>query len=197
MSLRTPMTSPSDPFSERGFGAIAPWLDLVNSELYDGFGVFTECLEDPRWVRSFLDYWNLRIPTNNAAALKSLHELRSILRHLVEKISLLDSLSPGDISKLNHFLKVPVFPELVQSQSGFELQFLPAKDGWPAEVAAIAKSFVDSLIQERKGHLKICANDKCRWIFIDRTKGNVRRWCNDATCGNRDRVRRSRAQQKR
>jgi predicted RNA-binding Zn ribbon-like protein len=185
----------SDPFFERGFGASTPWLDLVNSELYDGFGNFTECLEYPRWVRSFLRYWKLQIPAESPAALKALRELRSLLRSLVEAGSTKGALSSGDIARLNSWLKIPVFPELVESQSGFKMDLQPAQIGWRSEVAAIARSFADSLIHERKGHLKICANDECRWIFIDGTKGNVRRWCNDATCGNRDRVRRSRASQ--
>jgi predicted RNA-binding Zn ribbon-like protein len=186
------MNVSSDPFSMRGFGASAPWLDLVNSELYDGFGHFTECLDDPRWVRSFTRYWNLRIPVGNAAALKALLELRRVLRQLVET-SAEHGLTSEDLSTLNAWLKIPVIPEVVESQSGFALTLRPAQTGWRSDVAAIARSFADSLIQEPTGRLKICANDDCRWIFVDRTKGNVRRWCNDATCGNRDRVRRARA----
>jgi predicted RNA-binding Zn ribbon-like protein len=182
-----------DSFSARGFGDFAPWLDLVNSELYDGFGHFTECLEDRRWRHSFLRYWKLRIPADNSAALKSLRELRSLLRHLVERNSAQRLLNPQEVAKLNAWLKVPVFPQVVESQSGFALALEPAQIGWQSEVASVARSFSESLIHERKGHLKICANPDCRWIFVDRTKGNVRRWCDDATCGNRDRVRRSRA----
>ena len=181
-----------DPFSARGFGASAAWLDLVNSELYDGFGNLTECLDDPRWVRSFLRFSKLRIPADDAAAQKALRELRALLRKLVETISTSGSLHTADISSLNDWLKVPVFPKLVESQSGLAVTLEPAQNGWPSEIAAIARSFADSLTHERKGHLKICANGDCRWIFVDRSKGNVRRWCSDATCGNRDRVRRSR-----
>jgi predicted RNA-binding Zn ribbon-like protein len=185
----------ADAFADRGFGASTPWLDLANSELYDGFGNFTECLDDPRWIRSFLRYWKLRIP-EDPAALKSLRELRSLLRQLVERTFAKGSLSNDDLAKLNTWLKVPVFPEVVESQSGFALELQPAQIGWESELALIARSFADSLIHERKGHLKICANEDCRWIFIDGTKGNVKRWCSDATCGNRDRVRRSRATKK-
>jgi len=181
------MTTP-DPFSARGFGASASWLDLVNSELYDGFGNFTECLEDPRW--------NLRIAVDDDAALKALRELRSLLRRLVEKAFANGRLAPEEIAKLNAWLKAPVFPQVVEKQNAFALALQPAEIGWPSDVAAIARSFADSLLHEAKGHLKICANGDCRWIFVDRTKGNVRRWCSDATCGNRDRVRRSRAQGK-
>lgn len=189
------MTLPPNPFSARGFGASASWLDLVNSELWNGFGEFTECLDDPRWIRSFLRYWKLRIPAGNTAALKALRELRALLRHLVETNFAQGTPPLEDIAKLNAWLKAPVFPTLVESQRGFALTLQPAQMGWQSEVASIARSFADSLLYQAKGHLKICANHDCRWIFIDRTKGNVRRWCNDATCGNRDRVRRSRAAQ--
>jgi predicted RNA-binding Zn ribbon-like protein len=187
------MTAARDSFYARGFGDSAPWLDLVNSELWDGFGHFTECLDDPHWLRSFLRYWKLCIPPGNTAARQALRELRALLRQLVEKSAAPGSLSPADVARLNDWLGVPVVPRLVQSQSGFALALTPAETGWQAEVAGIARGFADSLIRERRGHLKICANEDCRWIFVDRTKGNVRRWCSDATCGNRDRVRRARA----
>jgi predicted RNA-binding Zn ribbon-like protein len=186
------MIGSSDPFSMHGFGASVPWLDLVNSELYDGFGHFTECLEDRRWVRSFLRFWKLRIPAGSPEAINALRALRSVLRRLVEK-NAAGTLSAGDLIALNAWLKVPVIPELVESQSGFALELRAAQIGWPSEVAAIARSFAEALIREPGGRLKTCANDECRWVFVDRTKGNVRRWCNDKTCGNRDRVRRARA----
>jgi predicted RNA-binding Zn ribbon-like protein len=190
------MNGNSDPFSERGFGASAPWIDLANSELYDGFGNFTECLDDLRWVRSFLRYWKLRMPATNPDSLKALRSLRALLRRLVEKTAAGTRLDADDLGSLNAFLKVPVFPRLVESQSGFGLELEAAELGWRSDLAAVARSFTDSLIRERVGHLKICANEDCRWIFVDRTKGNVRRWCSDATCGNRDRVRRARRKEK-
>jgi predicted RNA-binding Zn ribbon-like protein len=189
------MKQTPDPFSTRGFGASSPWLDLVNSELWDGFGNFTECLDDPRWVGSFLRYWKLRIAPGDSKARKTLRELRALLRQLIEASSANGFLSPENVAKLNSWLKVPVYPALVESPSGFTLSLQPAQGGWQSEVARIARGFADSLLHEAKGHLKICANEDCRWIFVDRTKGNVRRWCNDATCGNRDRVRRARRRQ--
>jgi len=189
------MKAIADSFSSRGFGASAPWLDLVNSELWDGFGNFAECLDDRRWVRSFLRFWKLHIPVGNSEAMADLRELRALLRHLVESYAAHRSLPSEAVAKLNSWLKVPVFLELVQSRSGFALTLQPAEAGWSSDIARIARSFADSLLHEARGHLKICANDDCRWTFIDRTKGNVRRWCSDATCGNRDRVRRARAMQ--
>ena|SRR5271165_2567949 len=190
------MTRPPNPFFARGFGASTPWLDLVNSELLDGFGHPTECLDDPLWVRTFARHWKLRAAFEEPAAQAALRELRSLLRRLVEKNSTHGSLDSHDLSQLNAWLKVPVFPQLVERQNGFALALQPAQIGWQAELAKVARSLAESLIEGPKGRLKICANLDCRWVFVDRTKGNVRRWCNDATCGNRDRVRRSRAARK-
>jgi predicted RNA-binding Zn ribbon-like protein len=191
------MSRPANPFFARGFGDSAPWLDLVNSALLDGFGNATECLDDPLWVRTFAQFWKLRASFDGPADQKALRALRSLLRHLVEKSSTQGLLASDDIASLNVWLKVPVFPRVVENQNGFALALQPAQIGWEAELGKIARSFAESLIHEPKGRLKICANFDCRWIFVDRTKGNVRRWCNDATCGNRDRVRRSRSANRR
>jgi predicted RNA-binding Zn ribbon-like protein len=190
------MTHAANPFPAHGFGGAAPWLDLVNSELLDGFGRATECLDDPRWLRAFAEHWKLRESFEAPVAQKALRALRTLLRRLVEKNAARGSLGPRDIARLNAWLKVPVFPRVVENQNGLGLDLQPAQIGWKVQVAGIARSFADSLIREPQGRLKICANAECAWVFVDRTKGNVRRWCNDATCGNRDRVRRSRAAHK-
>lgn len=192
-SLSHYMNRPTNSFYARGFGASAPWIDLVNSALLDGFGNRTECLDDPVWVRTFLQYWKLRGTFREPEPRKALRDLRDLLRHLVEKGGSQGSLSSEDLAELNAWLKIPIYALLVENQSGFALRLQPAKSGWRAALAEIVRSFADSLIQQPLERLKICANVDCRWVFVDRTKGNVRRWCDDKTCGNRDRVRRSRA----
>jgi hypothetical protein len=183
-------------FRSEGFGTSAPWQDLANSALYDGYGHFSDLLDNPTWMRAFLRFWKFGLPTGKPVPHRQLGELRALLRRLIEKVAAVGSLSLGDISELNAWLKVPVFPQLVRKQAGFVLSLQPVQVSWDAIVARIAGSFGDTLVREPQDRLKVCANSGCRWIFIDRTKGNVRRWCSDATCGNRDRVRRLRAARK-
>lgn len=38
--------------------------------------------------------------------------------------------------------------------------------------------------------LRRCANRDCGWLFLDRSRRGNRRWCEMATCGTRDKVRR-------
>jgi predicted RNA-binding Zn ribbon-like protein len=184
-------------FQSEGFGVATPWLDLANSDLRNGFGAAKDLLDDPAWMRAFLARWNFRALEKEAAPVAQLRKLRSLLRNLVEKDSGAAGVRGSDIAELNAWLNVAVIPQLVKNQNGFELRLQAAQIGWPAILSAIAESFARTLMGGQAGRLKLCANEGCRWVFVDRTKGNIRRWCNDATCGNRDRVRRSRAAQKR
>jgi predicted RNA-binding Zn ribbon-like protein len=96
------------------------------------------------------------------------------------------------LNALNSFLSVPVRIKLFQHQNGVQSELVPLRGGWPWILSRIAASFAEMLALNRPDRLKYCPNEGCKWIFYDRTKANTRRWCNDRTCGNRDRVRRSR-----
>src|ERR1700730_7436699 len=184
-------------FQTERFGSATPWLDLANSDLRDGFGAAKDLLHDPTWIRSFLNRWNFRAAKREAVPMAQLRRLRSLLRSLMQETGGAAEMHSADVQELNAWLKVAVIPQLVKNQNGFALRLQAAQIGWPAILSAIAEYFSRTLIEGQAGRLKLCANEGCRWAFLDRTKGNIRRWCNDATCGNRDRVRRSRAAQKR
>jgi predicted RNA-binding Zn ribbon-like protein len=52
-------------------------------------------------------------------------------------------------------------------------------------LAPVIWSAADLLTHASDRRIRRCANDKCRWVFIDRSKGGTRRWCNMSSCGNR------------
>jgi predicted RNA-binding Zn ribbon-like protein len=62
---------------------------------------------------------------------------------------------------------------------------------WPVTRAA-----VDLLLSEDLKNLRICASEKCGWLFLDKTKNHRRRWCDMKTCGNRVKARRHYARAK-
>ena len=190
------MIPKSREFRIHKFGAAAPWVDLANSEMWDGYGRLTDFLDDPQWISDFLEFWRFRVPLPGPAALRDLRKLRKLLRQFAEKTSQGAAIQTRDLEALNSWLKVPVFRRLVENQNGLALTYEPVQIGWPSVLARIADSLAEALSQQMRDRLKICANKDCAWIFVDRTKGRVKRWCSDATCGNRDRVRRSRAAQK-
>ena len=54
----------------------------------------------------------------------------------------------------------------------------------------LALRAVDLLRTYPQARTRICAGLKCGWLFIDRSKGGQRRWCDMATCGNAAKSRR-------
>lgn len=190
------MIPASHQFRIHKFGQAAPWVDLANSEMWDGYGHFTDFLDNPQWISDFLEFWRFRVPLPGPSVLRQLRELRKLLRGFAERTTKGAAIQSRDLEALNSWLKVPVFRRLVENQNGLRLTHEPVQIGWPAVLSLIADSLAEALATHQHDRLKICANSDCAWIFVDRTKGKVKRWCSDATCGNRDRVRRSRAAHK-
>lgn len=59
---------------------------------------------------------------------------------------------------------------------------------YPRHLLALAAfDLLQTLPRERA---RECASPRCTWIFIDSSRGGQRRWCDMATCGNRDKSRR-------
>ena len=77
----------SDIFATHNFGQVSPWVDLVNSEECDGFGNFSDRLDDPAWLESFLGRWHLHLGQAGKAPLPALKSLRRSLRGVAEALS--------------------------------------------------------------------------------------------------------------
>jgi len=185
-----------DIFHAAGFGKVALWVDLVNSEEWNGFGKLTDHLANPQWLATFLKHWDLNpLPSKDVPRHKLL-QLRSLLRRVAEKLAEGGSVSPRELSQLNQALNVPRRQKLVQDQNGFRAETVPVRSDWTWVIARIAASLGEMLANQKVERIKICANSDCRWVFHDPTKARTKRWCNDRTCGNRARVRRARAAQK-
>ena len=56
---------------------------------------------------------------------------------------------------------------------------------WP-----IARSAADLLVSPDASLVQECASDACSWMFLDRSPGRRRRWCDMKVCGNRAKARR-------
>ena len=66
----------------------------------------------------------------------------------------------------------------------------PVRTGWTGFVDGL----LPPLLELRRGDvpLRVCANPRCRFAFIDRSRNRSRIWCESAVCGNRIRVGRHR-----
>jgi len=183
-------------FAQLGFGREFAWIDLFNSLELDGFGVPTDHLENPAWIANFLQHWKLANSISRPVPYTELRALRSLLRRIGDSLAEKGRIHTRDLDALNSVMKVASVEKLVQHQNGWRVEIVPVRGGWAWILALIAGSLVEMLKMGKTEHLKVCPNQGCLWIFYDKTKGNTRRWCSDRTCGNRDRVRRARAELK-
>jgi predicted RNA-binding Zn ribbon-like protein len=61
----------------------------------------------------------------------------------------------------------------------------PPQPSLGGALAPVIWSAADLLTHAGERRIRRCANDKCRWVFVDRSKGGTRRWCDMNSCGNR------------
>lgn len=183
-------------FAELGFGREFAWIDLANSYELDGFGRPTDHLKDSSWLAAFLQHWKFAHVRPHRVPYAELIELRTLLRRIAEKLAEGNSLNSHDVAALNLVLNIPASQQLFQHQNGLRTELVPLRPGWDWIFSRIVASFAEMMDLDRTDRMKICPNGGCRWIFYDGTKGNTRLWCNDRTCGNRERVRRARAGQR-
>jgi predicted RNA-binding Zn ribbon-like protein len=194
--LRTepsPISWGREKFKARGFGKTYPWIDLVNSEEYDGFGIRSDHLADAGWVKTFLTHWSLDERFGTAVDLRNLNRVRDFLRGVAETIASGKGVPNQDLTTINRALRTPVYRQLRKRGSAFyDLDLVPLHQGWGWVRAEIFRSLALMLAEGQRQRLKICPNPDCRWLFFDQTHGNSRKWCSDLRCGNRDKVRRFR-----
>src|SRR5216684_123427 len=98
------MKSAPDIFHANGFGKVAPWVDLVNSEEWNGFGKLTDHLANPRWLATFLKHWDLYPLPSKDVPRGKLVQLRELLRRAAEKLAAGGSLGARELSILNQAL---------------------------------------------------------------------------------------------
>jgi predicted RNA-binding Zn ribbon-like protein len=179
-------------FAKLGFGKHTPWIDLVNSLEHDGLGHTTDHLDRASWLDGLLQRWQFPAPSE-PAPLASLGQLRETLHRGAEDLAASGTLDKETLQKINAAVSVPMRRVLRQDQNGFALEEIPDGANWSWIQAQIAASFAHMLVDGTMRRMKFCGDERCRWIFVDETKGRTRRWCNERTCGNRNRVRRARA----
>jgi predicted RNA-binding Zn ribbon-like protein len=172
-------------------------VDLVNSLEWDTYGNPTDHLDGHAWIPFFLRQWHFAKPELESAPMAKLKALRSALRKSCEALSARKPVPVPQLHALNEVLNVAGKQQAVQRQNGLRIEFVPESSGWDWTMAEIVSSFAETLSSGEATRIKFCRNADCRWLFYDETKARTRCWCSSKSCGNRERVRRSRARQSR
>ncbi|MEU8396435.1 CGNR zinc finger domain-containing protein [Nonomuraea sp. NPDC048892] len=88
--------------------------------------------------------------------------------------------------------ELPPLPLLVTLDADGGPRLTPAATGVAGGLARIAAAAVAASWDR----LKVCAEESCRWAFIDSSKNRSRSWCSMRVCGNRTKTRAYRARKR-
>jgi predicted RNA-binding Zn ribbon-like protein len=135
-----------------------------------------------------------RDPDEAARRLERFHHLRDVLHATAADLSETGQVAGEHITEINHILRHGLhYHQLKGEPDGARYEITQVGDRLDQARAAIASSFAHFLADGDAGRLRICANEGCRWLFVDHSPAGRRRWCDMRTCGNQAKVARHRA----
>jgi predicted RNA-binding Zn ribbon-like protein len=126
-----------------------------------------------------------------ARALTRLCDLREAVYDVVVAIISEEPAPEPTVSRLEeHWKKAVVSARLTFSEGRAELQLDAVSSGLEYPRHLLSLSAFDLLQTLPLERTRVCASPRCTWLFIDRSRGGQRRWCDMATCGNQSKSRR-------
>jgi predicted RNA-binding Zn ribbon-like protein len=138
-----------------------------------------------------------RDPEEEARRMDRFRHLRDLLHTVAGEMASAGEPSDESVTDLNHVLRHGLhYHQLRRGEEGASYEVSQVGDRLDQARAAIAGSFAHFLADDAPDRLRVCANDGCRWIFVDRSPAGRRRWCDMRTCGNQAKVARHRARAK-
>jgi predicted RNA-binding Zn ribbon-like protein len=81
-------------------------------------------------------------------------------------------------------------PGLEPQGEGYRLAWAAAEDPIENALLAVVRSAVDLLGAPERSRVRLCAAERCAWLFLDESRNRSRQWCDMSVCGNREKARR-------
>jgi predicted RNA-binding Zn ribbon-like protein len=98
--------------------------------------------------------------------------------------------APADLAVLNEALRRALpHQRLAPRGDGLEWRW-EGSGGMEFPLWPVARSAAELLTSGEVSLVQECASDACSWLFLDRSPGGRRRWCDMKVCGNRAKARR-------
>jgi predicted RNA-binding Zn ribbon-like protein len=129
-----------------------------------------------------------------ARDLARIHAVRSALWEVADAIAEQRPPKPGALNTVNRALHARQVIELVPAADGcVSVDHRHVGDPVDDALARLTDPLVTELTSGHPERIKICDNERCRWVFYDASRTGRRRWCDMSTCGNRAKAARHRA----
>ena len=136
-------------------------------------------------------------PEIGARDLLRVYAVRGALREVADAIVEERPPRDGALDTVNRALHARQVIELVPASNGcVSVDHRHVGDPIDDALARLADPLVMELTTGQPERIRICDNERCRWVFFDASRTGRRRWCDMATCGNRAKAARHRARSK-
>lgn len=177
------------------------FIDFVNTLAFDD-GTATDRIAEPD---ALVDWASARALLNGTPPrsrverqMASFRNLRQLVRDVAARRAEGQPPTQAQLRRLNGVLRDGLhYHQLRAEPDGSRFTVAQVGDELDQARAAIAGSLAHFLAEHDADRLRVCANEGCRWLFVDRSPAGRRRWCDMRTCGNRAKVARHRARQRR
>jgi predicted RNA-binding Zn ribbon-like protein len=136
-------------------------------------------------------------PRDARSALERAHALRDALKRVFDGVAAGEARRGAALDELNEKLGAALGKlRLRAGRRGgaavAEWGFAADEDGfasilWPIEWAAARL-----LVSDDSRRVRLCAGPDCGWLYVDRSRNGLRRWCEMETCGTIEKSRRRR-----
>jgi len=128
-------------------------------------------------------------PKDGVARVREMQGFREALQRLVAATASGRDPEPADFAKVREIIAKSVAHAEIHRGDGTFVWSADAKSlGLGTVIARVALATHRMLSQEKPSQLRIC--ERCTWVFIDRTKNQMRRFCRQDACGNKSRAER-------
>lgn len=136
-------------------------------------------------------------PAEAAAVVRDALALRALLEAVFRATTRGERVAPERLAELNRLVRAAAARRELRG-AGAPLGWVLAGEGetlasplWRVTLAA-----AELLASEEMERLKACAGPRCGWMYVDRSRNGLRRWCSMDECGNRAKARRHYARQR-
>lgn len=173
-------------------------LEFANSRYWRGTDAPTETLNTLKDVFTWLALANaLEIATvedlkarwprsGEGAALAKIIALREALYRIFTALAAQAAPDEQDLDLFNRALAAaPPRAQLAKQDGVYVWRVETLKPEISHLLAPILWTAGDMLAEPRRDRVRLCANERCVWLFLDDSKSGTRRWCDMKSCGNR------------
>lgn len=122
---------------------------------------------------------------------------RAAMREIADAVVERRTADAAALREINRVLRSRPVPRLDAAPDGVRVGHEHEGDPLDDALARLAEPLVREIALGRPERLRVCANDRCRWLFFDASPTGRRRWCDMSSCGNRAKAARHRARVRR